>query len=390
MKLAFVTSWVSRRAGGLSYVIRPLAQEMATYVETSVYVFGIDDGQPQDDIAVWGSALPRVFQRVGPTSFGYAPGMLRALRDSTYDLAHTHGLWMYPSLAVLRWSRYTERPYVVTPHGMLNPTALRISGWKKRVGAVLYENRHLCGAACLHALCEVEAVAFRQFGLKNPIAVIPNGVDLPPLLMRPGQPRWARDVPLNARVLLFLGRLHPIKGLPNLLKAWARQRPLTTEPWVLVIAGWGQNDHRAELEQTVAALGIGKTVRFVGPQFGEEKSASLNRAEAFVVPSFSEGLPIAVLEAWAYRLPVLMTSQCNLSEGFKAGAAIEVAPEVESLSNGLETLFDLNETALADIGARGRFLVESRFTWARVAQEMCSVYRWVLGQGERPNCVVLD
>ncbi|WP_245937211.1 glycosyltransferase [Thioalbus denitrificans] len=198
-------------------------------------------------------------------------------------------------------------------------------------------------------------------------------------------------IPLQSRVLLFLGRIHPKKGLANLLHAWAQElRASHGRSWHLVVAGWDQNGNQAELEGLVEGLGIGSTVHFVGPQFEKQKLASLLRADAFVLPSFSEGLPMAVLEAWAHRLPVLMTSQCNLPEGFAADAAVPMEPNVESIRQGLGTLFEMSSDELAEMGSRGCALVEDRFTWPAVAAQMCSVYAWVLGQGPRPDCVRLD
>ncbi|MCB1809832.1 MAG: glycosyltransferase, partial [Candidatus Competibacteraceae bacterium] len=124
--------------------------------------------------------------------------------------------------------------------------------------------------------------------------------------------------------------------------------------------------------------------------FNENKAASFTRADAFVLPSFSEGLPMAVLEAWSYSLPVLMTPQCNLPEGFEAEAAIAVMPEVSGIAAGLSTLFNLPESERLAIGQRGYKLVTERFTWTTVAAQMYAVYAWVLGQGAQPSCVITD
>ena len=147
----------------------------------------------------------------------------------------------------------------------------------------------------------------RNYGLQNPIAIIPNAVDLPREGHEAGEPNWADVVPADAKVLMFLGRIHPKKGLSNLMRAWAevrRESPSAAERWQLVIAGWEQGGHQQELERLSAILGLQASVHFVGPQFDEGKAATLNRADAFILPSFSEGLPVAVLEAWSYRLPV--------------------------------------------------------------------------------------
>ena len=129
------------------------------------------------------------------------------------------------------------------------------------------------------------------------------------------------------------------------------------------------------------------TVIFVGPAFGETKDALLRRASAFILPSFSEGLPMSVLEAWSYRLPVLMTEHCNLPEGFAADAALRIGTDVESIAEGMRLLLRSPVSDLRSLGDHGRQLVSERFTWPQVAAQMKEVYGWVLGGGEKPDCV---
>ena len=230
-------------------------------------------------------------------------------------------------------------PYIVSPHGMLDSWALENSQLKKKVAAALYERRHLKRAACLHALCASEADSIRAFGLKNPIATIPNGIEIPQSKTKDTRYK-SKDA--DKKLMLFLGRLHPKKGLENALRAWAKIRGQESgvrgqEEWQFVIAGWDQGDHEVKLKQLCEELGLSFaevpakqflsldagsgqlsafSVVFVGPLFGELKAQLLERANVFILPSFSEGLPMSILEAWAYELPVVMTDYCNLPEGF--------------------------------------------------------------------------
>jgi len=387
VRIAFLVASVSRRAGGLFESVRKLA---LSFVErrsgVDVTVLALGDPDTAQDLPEW-RGLPVFAGRVlGPRTFGYSPELARRLAGETADLVHLHGLWMYPSVACSRWAASGRGPYLVSPHGMLDAWAIRNSAWKKRVTAWLFERRNLRGATCLHALSEAEAESIRACGLRNPVCVIPNGVELP--VERPAShPGWVREIPAGAKVLLFLGRLHPKKGVPALLKGWAAARGAGRDDWRLVIAGWEQGGHEAQLRRLVGDLGLSEQVRFVGPQFGREKAATLARASAFVLPSLSEGLPMAVLEAWAYGLPVLMTPRCNLAEGFAVGAALRVEPEAESLALGLEELFRMGESDRRAVGERGRRLVQERFSWPTIAGEMQRVYEWVLGAAAKPECV---
>ncbi len=296
---------------------------------------------------------------------------------------------MYPSVVASHWASRWKRPLVISPHGMLDPWAVRNSAWKKRLAGYFFENRHLQHAACLHALTDAEYEAIRAYGLENPVAVIPNGVDVPELSDPLPAPDWASDLD-SVRVLLFLGRLHPKKGLANLLHAWMRvlgQVPTGVEEWRLVIAGWDQGGHEAELRQLAEALQLNEKVRFVGPQFAAQKAASLARADAFVLPSLSEGLPMAALEAWAHGLPVLMTRQCNLPEGFNARAAIEIEPVPNRMGERLAAFLSLPEAERLAMGERGRRLVKAHFGWEGIAAQMSKVYRWLVNGGEIPAYV---
>jgi poly(glycerol-phosphate) alpha-glucosyltransferase len=161
-------------------------------------------------------------------------------------------------------------------------------------------------------------------------------------------------------------------------------------PWHLVIAGWEQGGHLAELKQVAAELGIEETVHFVGPHFDHAKAASFIRADAFILPSFSEGLPMAVLEAWSYGLPVVITPHCNLPEGFNSNASIRVEPDIESIVKGLGVLMAMKAGERMAMGNRGFELVRKNFTWPVIAEQMCSVYQWVLDGGPPPGCMRID
>ena len=200
---------------------------------------------------------------------------------------------------------------------------------------------------------------------------------------------WAEELEPGTRVLLYLGRLHPKKGLVALVRAWQHVRTdADREGWRLVIAGWDQGSHARELSELIRDLCLEQSVRLIGPQFDGDKDATFRAVDGFILPSLSEGQPVAVLEAWSYGLPVLMTGQCNLQEGFVAGAAMELQPVTSSIANSLQALFRMPTAERHEIGRRGRRLVESRFTWQRTTAEMSRVYAWLSGGGSPPACVV--
>jgi poly(glycerol-phosphate) alpha-glucosyltransferase len=316
------------------------------------------------------------------------------------DVADTHGLWLYPGIAAKNYSRKNNRPYLISPHGMLDPWAMKNSRWKKLIAWRLFEREHLRGARCFRALCASEASSIRQLHLKNDIAIIPNGIDLPTGIVHSAPP-WKGAVEPGKKVLLFLSRIHPKKGLVNLLKAWAMNRK--SEEWVLAIAGWDQGGHEQELKQLATELGLvwadvrkqemnsklqtACSVLFLGPQFNEAKAACYHHCDAFVLPSFSEGLPMVVLEAWAYSRPVIMTPECNLPEGFLAGAALKMETTAASMAAGLNELQRMTVAERTTMGNRAHDLVVERFTWSRVGRQLQAVQEWVLGGVAKPDCI---
>ncbi len=405
IRTANLTGPVSRSAGGLYESVRRLVQELQT-TGIEVTVLGSFDEFTQKDIAAWDPVIVRAFRTLGPKQFGYSSEYAEFLKLYRPHLIHTHGIWIYSSMATHAYAKRLRIPYMISPHGMLDPWAVRNSRWKKIPAYWLYERAHLQGASVMRALCESEATSFRTFGLKNPIVIIPNGIDLPE--EEHVEVERLKVDKGGKKTLLFLGRVHPKKGLPNALRAFAERikaksgRLKQECPWQLVIAGWDQGGHEAELielckelrikfERRASAINREQSdadVIFHGPAFGEEKKSLLRSADAFVLPSFSEGLPMSVLEAWSYQLPVVMTPECNLPEGFDADAAIRVETGVESIAEGLDSLFSMSDADLKEMGARGKELVRQKFTWQTVAEEMKQVYDWMLGGGTRPGSVI--
>jgi poly(glycerol-phosphate) alpha-glucosyltransferase len=409
MKIGFLVSSVSREAGGLFQSVRGLAKAVTSTI-VSARVFGISDSKSAADSLKW---RPLSIQtcRSQFRAWGYSNELVPALLGADLDILSTHGLWKYCSVASQRWHQRTGRSYIVHPEGMLDSWALRNARWKKQVAALLYENRHLRGAACLRALCEAEAESIRAYGMRNSICVIPNGVDLPQLVesstLEAESPVF-RTFSDGRKVLLYLGRLHPKKNMASLIRGWKQMlnsHPSARSAWVLAIAGWAQGEYEDKLKHLADDLGLSfvdvtdprsagtnatkqsAALLFLGPRFGSDKDACYHACDAFILPSFSEGLPITVLEAWAYAKPVLMTPQCNLPEGFAARGALRIGTSYEEITAGLRQLIEMSDDGRRTMGSRGRNLVATKFSWPRIGEQMRSVYEWVLGGGPTPEAI---
>jgi glycosyltransferase involved in cell wall biosynthesis len=388
--LLFTTTSVSRDGGGLFTAMTGLAAGLLRS-GNSLIVAGTLDPNTASDRTAWGAATVLAAPVIGPRSLSYAPGLEVHLDAAKAQIAHHHGIWTWSSAACLSWSRRGGKPYVVSPHGMLDPWITARGRWKKGIANLWYQREHLQRAACLLALCPAEALAVRAACRTAPVAIIPNGIDLP-RTAEPGlEPPW-HSLARGRKVLLFLGRLHKKKGLDELVAALAelrRSSPRWGTEWLVAIAGWGVDGYPEEIARTARDAGVTDMVCLVGPVFGDQKESCLRHAKAFILPSHSEGLPMSVLEAWSHGRPVLMTDACNLAEGFRADAAMRITTETSSLCQALLRLADESDESLSAMGQRGRALVEEKFTWDSVAQRCDQLYRWCLGGGTPPAWVVM-
>lgn len=387
MNIILLSGSNSRSSGGLYNSVRRLAQTLDEIPNTSANILAHNDRYSSEDIEAYFPLQPVAYSVNGPFNFGYSPDLPQILSKLLPDIVHLQCVWMYLSYANLRFHHRTQTPYLISPRGMLDPWALGFSSWKKKLVGKLFENEHLRKAACLHALGFPEYQAIRQYGLKNPVAVIPNAIDLP----KANPATLVNPWPLTngRKVLLFLGRIHPKKGIGPLLQA-LRQSQSFRKDWFLVVAGESQDTkYTTQLQEQIVSLGLSADAQLIGPQFHVQKDTCFRLADAFILPSFSEGLPMAVLEAWSYRLPVMMTVACNLPEGFAYQAAIEIKTDPIQLADQLQQFALLSEAERQQMGANGYDLVKEKFTWEQVAIKMHSVYNWVLGGGQRPDCVEL-
>lgn len=308
-----------------------------------------------------------------------------------FGVAHLHGLWRAPTRIAARLSA-SSLPLVIAPHGMLSKDALAISRRKKQLIWRLWECQALQRARCLHALSIAEAAVIRNFFPRSPIAVIPNCVRLPQGVDDGSRvaPPWVPFIPAGDSVLLFLGRFHPIKGLDPLLNAWQSViAEAERHRFWLVLVGYGDEGALSRRVSQAQEKGELARVRVFGPVFGPEKEAALAAASAFVLPSFSEALPMAALEAMAHKRPVFLSTACNLPEAFSMGAALPAEPDPVALSVSLQRCFRLRSSERKAMGIAGHSLVRERFSWPQVAAQSRELYSWASGGGSPPAFVEL-
>ncbi|HOE65796.1 MAG TPA: glycosyltransferase [Candidatus Hydrogenedentes bacterium] len=388
MKILHATSWISRWGGGVPPVVKGLARAQAAR-GNDVHVAALDDVHAAEDTQDWGVPV-HLGSVTGPAALGTSCALRRFFKthQNAFDVVHYHSLWMWPGYQCRRMAQAARIPLVITPHGMLEPWALKRSHWKKEIARRLFEDANLRSAACLHALCANEYESFRGFGLTNPVAVVPNGIDLTEFDCLPAAESITDRFPelRERRLALFLSRIHPKKGLPHLIEAWASLKNDFAE-WTLLVVGPDQVGHTAAMKALAHAMGVQDRICFAGPLYGADRLAAMSAADFFVLPSFSEGFSMALLEAAACRLPLLLTPQCNFPEIVDAGGGIEVQPAAPDTARGLRDMMRLSEEERQSMGHKARRLVEDKYTWSSIAAEMDAVYTWLLGAGPMPGCV---
>ena len=325
---------------------------------------------------------------------GWSPAFRRrlaAMASENVSVVHSHGLWMLPNLYARQAAIGSHVPLVISPHGMLEEWSFGHNRLRKKMAWNLYERANLKAAALFHATSEAEAASIRVLGLRQPIAIISNGVDLPDLATIPARSQLEKRFPELAgkQWLLFLSRIHPKKGVAELLRVWGKLAASYPD-WQLVIAGQDLDDYSKTIMRQAAVLELTNRVTFTGMLIGEDKVCAMGNAGLFVLPTHSENFGLVVAEALAHGVPVVTTTAApwrNLIDN-RCGWWIEPG-EAELLAT-LTHAMGLSAEERRAMGSRGRDMVERNYAWTRVAAEMKSAYAWLCKVGPRPGCVETD
>ena len=290
-------------------------------------------------------------------------------RPRDFDVVHVHGLWDREVFWASGWALQSGIPIVWSPHGMLAPWALRNRWWKKFVPWHLYVRRRLARAAAIHVTAKQESEWVRGLGFANSTPVIPLGTDVVNVKVRP-----PRQTESNLHTLLFVGRLHPVKGLENLLTAW-KNSSAKAQGWRLRLVGCGTADYEKRLKQIIWNNQI-DSVELVGAKYGSELEQEYVAADSLILPSFTENFGGVVIDALAHGVPVI-TSKFTPWQEVDGLCGWWCGNTAEELAATLEGMMKLPDVARREMGLKGRSLVEQKYTWTAVAEQMREVYRKV-------------
>ena len=390
MRVIHLTPSIGPLSGGMGTVALALAGEQRLLgCDATIWCV---DPQGVAAVASSGGLEQRVIAMppVGPRAFAYSRAAERRALTEPADIVHQHGVWTAQTRVTTVFRRRCI-PTLVAPHGSLEPYARQRSAWKKRIALAAFESNNLRRASCLQATAHSEVSTFRDFGLRAPIAVLPNGVPASwqNAVGHADRFRVTHGLIQTERIMLFLSRVHPIKGLPLLIEALAANRERLAG-WRLVIAGPDEASHREAIESLVEASGVSALVRFTGPLFDQDKLDAFAAAELFVLPTHSENFGIVIAEALGAGVPVLTTHGAPWRELGEHRCGWWVPVDARSIGAALSEATSLTGSELEAMGARGRDLVMSRYVWPVVAERALSVYHWLAGKGSRPDSVVVD
>ncbi len=363
-RIGLLSTWASRRNGGVFEAVVAQAS-LLQRLGASPIVFALAQRDSDEDLRRFGDLPVVLVRQGGPALLGSGPAMTRRLLEARLDCLHLHGIWQLVSAAGANWARRTGKPYLISPHGMLDPWILSHGRLKKAAARLVYERRSWRAARLFHALTAREAGDIAAATGRDNVTVIPNSAP----------PADQAQISARAAEIAYLGRIHPKKNLLALVAAWDSLGAKLPSEARLTIAGWGEPGDVAALEARLVGV---RNARFIGPVFGKAKRDLLHRARFTVLPSLSEGLPMAMLESWAASCPTLMSEACNLPEGFAAGAALDCGTGVASIATAIELALALPDEDLRRMADAAQHLAATRFGAATVAQAWAAAYAGVL------------
>jgi glycosyltransferase involved in cell wall biosynthesis len=299
---------------------------------------------------------------------------------SNYDLVHSNAIFSYPVLPAYWACQLSKVPYIMTPHGMLEPWALTYKSWKKNFYFTLFEKPALQNASAVHMLASTEAESIKILNLKTPIVVVPNGVHRSDFEKSPESEIFYQGFPhtRNKTLIIFLGRIDPKKGLDLLATTFAKVHHQFPETH-LIVAGPDNTGFLPKVQNYFVKAGCSKAVTFTGMLTGSIKYSALAVASIYVAPSYSEGFSISVLEGMASGLPCIITTGCNFPEAAAAKAAHIVDIDADKIANALIECLKNPQQAQA-MGARARQLIFDQYTWERIATKMIEVYTSIINK----------
>ncbi|MDX1973082.1 MAG: glycosyltransferase [Candidatus Sumerlaeia bacterium] len=386
-----IVACINIQVGGPSYSVPRLSVEVQKQgIKTTLFTYNNPDKGPMNHLAEQVNTVALPLHPLEHRLWSFSRTGSRTIMNlaKNVDLIHNHGLWLGPNRDARRAANRHSVPLIISPRGMLNQWSLKHHPWRKKLAWWAYERSNIHSAALLHATSELEAEEIFRLGLAKQIAIIPNGVDVPAhedLVDRKPLERHFPELE-GKKWILFLSRLHEKKGVDDLLHAWARVERQYPD-WHLILAGGDFSNYQEKLEEMTFQLQLGSRVTFTGPLVDTRRASALNNCEFVVLPSHSENFGLVVAEALIHRKPVITTHGTPWKILAETGSGWWIDKSPEALHATLLEALGAPAGQLRTMGEIGHRVVCERYCWEPIGQQMAAVYRWLLKQGEKPECV---
>jgi glycosyltransferase involved in cell wall biosynthesis len=377
MKVIHIIPTIHEEAAGPSYTVPRLCKALEKVgIEIELGVLGASGKHSLDFIR---SFLPsKHFNKLGFSGAMFSWLKQIAVNGET-SIFHSHSLWMMPNIYPGWAARGSNVKIMVSSRGTLSPYALNINKWIKKLFWIFLQGPVVRQASCLHATALSEYNDLRALGLTQPVCIIPNGIDIPDFR--------SKNRNSKQKTLLYIGRIHPKKGLINLLHAWAHVENNFPD-WRLKIIGPNEANHLIDLINLHDRLAL-KKVEMIGPLYGEDKLNAYREADLFVLPTHSENFGMTVAESLAAGTPVIVTRGAPWSGIITNNAGWWIDIGIEPMVNCLKYALSLPGEDLIKMGMAGREWMIESYSWDFIAREMASVYQWLVDGGKPPKSVIL-
>lgn len=308
--------------------------------------------------------------------------MYNTLKSMSPNLFHAHGIWEFSVNLMSYISVRQKIPYVISTRGMLEPWSLNQKKFKKKIALLAYQYKNIANSDCIHATSKMEAENLRKMGFKNPIAIIPNGVNID----------FYKNTKINkskSKKILFLSRIHKKKGLEILIDAWSSIEENIRENWTIEIVGNGSSNYIKFLHRLIEEKNLKNQIFFSNPVYGKEKLEKFFESDFMVLPTFSENFGIVVAEALSTKLPVITTlnTPWDIINEKECGICIEL--NKCNLINAIVSLMLKEKQSLIRLGENGRNLIKKDYNNDNLGIKMNLLYEWLLGRKPKPNFVYL-
>ena len=327
----------------------------------------------------------RALSYIGPPKYGLFTELFQPIPNELgkFDIIHQHGIWMPISIYSNRIKSKNNIPFIIQPHGYLEPYSRNLSKYKKMIALWFYERQNIKTSSVILACSEKEAENLKTIFTDASIAIIPNGVS-DDLLSLPSNKVGRK----RKKRMLFLSQIIPVKGLERFLKVLSRIDSKLFSGWEIIIAGYDDGTYTNRLKELSYQLGLREFVQFVGPQLGKAKLEIIDNSDVFILPSFSENFGIVVAEALARGIPVITTKGAPWSDLERFNCGLWVENNELGLENGIRRVLEMNISQMITMGNNGKALIKSKYLWDNKAQQTIELYSWLLGNSDKPTFVL--